>query len=564
MAENIAKPALQEELLHQAQDIEALLQRYELGTDAFLKKVNEAKHFTVRIPLVGAFSSGKTSLINALLGQKYFAVEVNPETSLPVELSYGEQVAFTGHGSQGNTLTYTQEEMLQQAYDAILPDGWLEARLPAEQLANFPYLTLVDMPGWDSGINQHSKAIDSYLNRSLAYAIVVSAEEGTLRDSIRTFLQELALRHMPALLIVTKIDKKPAEDISAVVEKLHAEATDLLGQPPLALAVVSARKKRVAEFSAALASVHDKMDERFQQAVLVPVNDQLRQLSIRLEQLRNTENLDAEKVRAEQQELDQKAEQFRQRLQLQEQQLDKDLQQGVERVIGHVRSRLLSNTQSLASDLIYASGLEDNIMTIVRLALAESVEKEFSGHISRYLNNVANDVPQGITVSSQFNASTDGFKISDDTFNNFTTTLVSMLPLMIPAIGLPVKVLGVVGALLTDLARSFFNKTNKELEAARQQEAAESQVRNQCIPAVMNQVEAQLRQQIQQQAQNIKEQVASETNTFMQNNQNTLKELEQQLQQGEAAFEQKRQQYLTDLATVKQWITLFSTKENGQ
>ncbi|MCC4263333.1 dynamin family protein [Oceanimonas baumannii] len=564
MAQTIAKPALQETLLQQAPDIEALLSHYQLDTTAFVEKTKEAEHFTVRVPLVGAFSSGKTSLINALLGNKYFAVEVNAETSLPVELSFGDEVSFTGHGKQGVSLPYSQEQVLQQSYDAILPDGWLKARLPAEQLAHFPFLTLVDMPGWDSGIAQHSKAIDEYITRSLAYAIVVSAEEGTLRDSIRSFLGELAQRNMPALLIVTKTDKKPAEDIEAVVTKLKAEVTDLLGQPPLAVAVVSARKKQITSFTNALTSLYGKMDERFAQAILVPVTEQLRQLAVRLEQLGNADNLDAEQIRARNEELYQEAEQFRQRLALQEQQLDQDLQQGVERVLGHVRARLQSNTQNLANDLIYGSGLEGNIMTIVRLALAESVEKEFSAHIGRYLNNVASDVPQGITVSSQFNANTDGFKISDETSNTFTTTLVSMLPLMIPAVGLPLKVLGVVGAVLVDVARNFFSKTNKELEAARQQEAAESQIRSQCIPAVMNQVEAHLRQQIQQQGQSIKDKVAEETNNYLQQNQQTLQELEQQLRQGEAAFAEKRQQYLKDLTTVKQWIQLFNTKETGQ
>jgi hypothetical protein len=32
-------------------------------------------------------------------------------------------------------------------------------------------MTLVDMPGWESGITQHSLAIDNYLDRSAACAL---------------------------------------------------------------------------------------------------------------------------------------------------------------------------------------------------------------------------------------------------------------------------------------------------------------------------------------------------------------------------------------------------------
>jgi len=564
MAEPIKRPALQEELLQQASDMEAMLSHYAVDTTSFLKIIDEAEYFTVRVPLVGAFSGGKTSLINALLGKKYFAVEVNPETSLPVELSSGNEVTFTGHRKDGNTVEYSQEEVLQQSYDAILPDGWLEARLPAEHLSHFPYLTLVDMPGWDSGIAEHSKAIDAYINRSLAYAIVVSADEGTLRDSIRNFLRELAHRKMQALLIVTKTDKKPVEDIEEVAAKLEGEVSSVLGQPPLAVAVVSARKKNIAEFTDSLASLHEKVDECFHQSVLLPLAGVLKQLAIRLEQLSNNDDLKAEEIQFKKESLRQDAEQFQQRLKLQEQQLDRDLQQGIDRVISHIRAQLQKNKSDFAHDLIYGSGLENNIMIQVRLALAESMDKEFSENVARYLQNVANDIPQDISINGQFNADIDGFKISEDASNTFTTMLISMLPALIPGVGLPAKMLGVVSVLLADVARNFFSNTNKKLEAARRQEAAEDQICDQCIPKVMIQVEALLRQQIQQQSRVLKSRVAEEANDYLQQNQQTLDELELQLHQGKEAFKKVRQVYLNDLETVKQWMNAFANRKAVQ
>lgn len=561
MSESTNKPALQSELLQYAPRIAELLERYELSKDVFLSKAKEAENFTVRMPLVGAFSSGKTSLINALLGKKHFAVEVNPETSLPMELHYGEQQRFTGYKSDGTPVSYSAEQVLQQQFDAILPEDWLKAELPAELLNRFSTLTLVDMPGWESGIAQHSMAIDNYLGRSLAYAIVVSAEEGSLRSSLRDFINELAKRKMPALLIVTKADKKPAEDIDAVVAKLTAEVTDLLGQPPLSVARVSARKKQIESFVMALQSLDAKVDERFYQAVMVPVCEQLKQLSHRLEQLSNKDNLNAEQIQAQRAELEQETVQFRQRRQHQESELDHALQQGIARVQEHVKSHLLSNTSNFAHDLIHGSGLEGSMMTVVRLALAESVEKEFSTHISRYLNNVANDVPQGINVSANFSGQ-DGFRISEETSNHFNTTLVGMLPLLIPQVGLPFKAISIVGSLLMDLAKGFFSRTNKKLEAARQQEAAQDQIRNQCIPQVMNQVEAQLRLQIQQQAETIKATVVQETDAELARNQATLQELELQLKQGEAAFAEKRQDYSHDLQVVRQLLTTFMARES--
>lgn len=560
MSEATKQPVLQAELLQSVPSITELLNRYELPTERFLNLTEEAKSFTVRMPLVGAFSSGKTSLINAVLGKKYFAVEVNAETSLPMELRYGEQPSFTGYKNDGATFNYTCEQVLQQDFADILPAGWLQAELPSELLSRFKSLTLVDMPGWESGIEQHSIAIDKYLSRSLAYAIVVSAEEGSLRSSLRVFIDELARRKMPALLIVTKADKKPAEDIDTVVAKLTTEVSDLLGQAPLAVAVVSARKNNIDSFVSALVSLDAKVDERFYQAVITPVREQLNQLAHRLEQLSNEDNLDVEQIQAQREELEQEAIQFRQRREHQDIELDQSLKQGVERVLQHVKSQLLSNSNSFADDLAHGSSLEGNMMTAVRLALAESVESEFSTKVHHYLSSIANDVPQGINVSANLKA-TDGFKISEETSSNFNTTLIGMLPTLIPQVGLPGKVLSVVGSLLIDAARSFFNNTNKKLEAARQQEAAQEQIINQCIPAVMRQVETQLRLQIQQQAMVIKAKVATETDAEIARNQTTLQELAQQLQQGAAAFAKQRECYLQDLQSVQQLLTTFTDKE---
>ncbi len=40
------------------------------------------------IPVVGAFSSGKSSLLNSFLGKEYLPVAITPETSLATELRY--------------------------------------------------------------------------------------------------------------------------------------------------------------------------------------------------------------------------------------------------------------------------------------------------------------------------------------------------------------------------------------------------------------------------------------------------------------------------------------------
>ena len=51
---------------------------------------NEARHFTIRVPLIGKFSSGKSTLLNTVLGERTLAASVDPQTALPAEITWAE------------------------------------------------------------------------------------------------------------------------------------------------------------------------------------------------------------------------------------------------------------------------------------------------------------------------------------------------------------------------------------------------------------------------------------------------------------------------------------------
>ena len=57
-----------------------------------LKRMNQN---IVKIAVFGTFSAGKSSLINALLGDTYLVSSPNPTTAATTELSYGEQSYIT-------------------------------------------------------------------------------------------------------------------------------------------------------------------------------------------------------------------------------------------------------------------------------------------------------------------------------------------------------------------------------------------------------------------------------------------------------------------------------------
>ena len=125
--------------------------RHELELSPIEKLAPLIEHFEIRIPLIGSFSCGKSSLLNALLGERLLATEVTPETAVPAELRFGHERSFSGCLPDGRRLALNEADLQENRLASLQPDGWVEARVPSAALAARQQLVLVDLPGWDSG-----------------------------------------------------------------------------------------------------------------------------------------------------------------------------------------------------------------------------------------------------------------------------------------------------------------------------------------------------------------------------------------------------------------------------
>ncbi|MEC3939747.1 dynamin family protein, partial [Leclercia adecarboxylata] len=162
--------------------LRAYWQQYEFSAEQ-LKTIEEnIRTYSVRLPLIGAFSAGKSTLINTLLQDNLLSVAIDPETSLPTEIRFAPQESITLRRKNGTLLSLSREALKAQAFGEHDPQNVVDITLPGATLAALDGMTLVDMPGWESGIAQHSLAIDNYLDRSAAYAVVVSVDEGVMKE----------------------------------------------------------------------------------------------------------------------------------------------------------------------------------------------------------------------------------------------------------------------------------------------------------------------------------------------------------------------------------------------
>ena len=230
----------------------------------------------ILMPFIGAFSSGKSSLINALLGEALLSTDISPETALPMELRAAKNLGFIACTPDGKQETLTKERFLDAEFsDIAQANGWICAQLP--HLAAWPNLVLVDLPGWSSGHSEHERHVDDYLlrlarnhlNENTVFVIAISADEGTLRDNVRERLQTIDMSGSRYLLVLTKSDKRSPSDLEKITQHLKESVTAVMGKAPTEVLMTSARKKDIEPLKQAIQTIH-KSSEPKAPAVNIP------------------------------------------------------------------------------------------------------------------------------------------------------------------------------------------------------------------------------------------------------------------------------------------------------
>lgn len=163
--------------------------KYELLTlDEKLGYITQkAKDFKLRVLFVGGFSAGKSALINALIGRDLLEEDQVPETAIASEVVYDSN-EYIEAISDSVVDEYTIEEANDidtKKYDYLI---W---HLCAESLKELGETIIVDMPGFNSGISNHNKAILRYAGQGNAYVLVIDCAEGAIKQNISDFIKEI-------------------------------------------------------------------------------------------------------------------------------------------------------------------------------------------------------------------------------------------------------------------------------------------------------------------------------------------------------------------------------------
>lgn len=195
-------------------------------------KEKKEKSNWISVPLVGAFSAGKSSLLNFLLGKEgLLPIDSMPETAIPYELYFDTIEHVELYDEEGVKIDDKPLEQIQEL-DAV-PGRKAKVYVNSDMLRHYHDLgiALVDMPGLKSGVDRHEKAITHYigLNKEAVFVYCVGIQEGNLDITDLAFLRELQAYGQASCVILTKCNLSTPHVVEETTKKISEQLINEAG-----------------------------------------------------------------------------------------------------------------------------------------------------------------------------------------------------------------------------------------------------------------------------------------------------------------------------------------------
>lgn len=180
---------------------------------------NAVDNMNLLVPVVGEFSAGKSSLLNKFIGKNILSVGMAPETAIPAELYYSES---------------EHDENVTNADGKVV---CVRRYINSQFLKDIQPIVLVDMPGFDSPLDAHNKAIFSYLDKGCHYVVLTPVDAGTVSSSMSKQIQNILSFNKKCTFFVSKTDLRSDEEVEQVKRELSMELGSITGESETVYAI---------------------------------------------------------------------------------------------------------------------------------------------------------------------------------------------------------------------------------------------------------------------------------------------------------------------------------------
>lgn len=196
------------------------------------------------VAVVGRFSRGKSSLMNAVLGTDRLPTGILPLTSVLTMVRYGSServLVYFGHSS------LPREIPLDQLPEYVTQEGnpgnskrvaFVEVQIPSETLRRG--FSFVDTPGLGSPIAASTDITAGFFPEMDAVVIVTSFEAALSSEEI-DFIRQAVQGARKTFLVINKQDLASGEERDKVIRYVEERVADEVGAADIRVFAVSAR-----------------------------------------------------------------------------------------------------------------------------------------------------------------------------------------------------------------------------------------------------------------------------------------------------------------------------------
>lgn len=414
------------------------------------------RNYKLRVPVIGAFSSGKSTLLNAYLGSELLPSDSLPETAVASELHYADngEEKLVVHYLNGNVLEYPTSER-----ERVLKDSeniqYIEMYLNNPFLSKHKDLVLVDMPGLDSNIDAHNKAIYNYVNIGVSFILCADISLG-IKESIQNFIREFSLYQSEIFMLLTKKELRDESEHASLIAA-NKDRIQHICRDEVFVGLVTAFDGDLNDFNKILHKIEDKKEQllrkHFNNAINQLGENSKRQLKI----MNNTENLSLNELYKKKKQLENNKNYLDELFNKEKSRVIRELQNQVaDYVVQDVRSVLERNKASILSIMKSGGSVEGKVQGIVQNSFRVSVQErtrkiftETSKKLSQYVSEQIYGVFNEMTNEISINANGTQNSTNTDIFKAITLSIGSYI------------VLGPIGLVIGGII-GFLNKKKKE------------------------------------------------------------------------------------------------------
>lgn len=201
----------------------ALCRAYGLPDAALAADARQMEEYRAVAAVLGAFNTGKSTLVNAVLETQLLQVSLTEETAVPVCVGYGH----TGVQLLRDGRWQAADAAALRAGGRALEDARMaRAMLPLPALQGLEGIALADTPGIGTAHAAQSAAL---ARGAAAYILVFGADAPVLTESLAAVLASLPLAGRPVLCVLTKCDQFSSGQLKSIAAYLEDSLARQLG-----------------------------------------------------------------------------------------------------------------------------------------------------------------------------------------------------------------------------------------------------------------------------------------------------------------------------------------------